>query len=150
MVPSYDLMGSGVMGYGPSGFMPSNSYGFPQPPPGQGQGMVPISMYATMPQIELAMDHQRHEAGGDTNSSVGPSDGRGMPSLKRGLLSGVSAGRQGTMRRTQSALELGAWEKMAAGDMEYIDPSGTLREQLQGMEMNVRPPPLPWTSSALG
>lgn len=135
MVPSYDMMGQAVMGYGSSGFMPSN-FGFH--PAGERQGMVPLPMYSAMPPIDLMMDHPRNEAGGDTNSSVGPSDGRGMPSLKRGLTGSSKAG-QGTMRRTQSALELGAWEKMAAGDMEYVDPSGTLREQLQGLEMNVRP-----------
>ena len=134
MVPSYEMMGQVGMGYGPSGYMPSN---FGYHPVHQGQGLVPLSMYSAMPHIDLVMDHQRREAGGDTNSSVGPSDGRGMPSLKRGFTGGSKAG-QGTMRRTQSALELGAWEKMAAGDMEYVDPSGSLREQLQGMEMNVR------------
>ena len=126
MVPSFDLMGQGGMfGYG-SGFMPGGQFGFGGQGMGQLHGMMP--MYAPMPHVELGMN-RKNEAGGDTNSSVGPSGTNAMPSLKRGL-TGSGQG----MRRTQSALELGAWEKMAAGDMEYVDPSGSVREQLQEIE----------------
>lgn len=39
-----------------------------------------------------------------------------------------------TLRKSSSALELGAWRKMAAGDkdfMDCIDPSGSVRQQLE-------------------
>jgi len=39
-----------------------------------------------------------------------------------------------TLRKSQSALELGAWKKIAAGDLDFVDPSGSVREQLQGLE----------------
>lgn len=38
------------------------------------------------------------------------------------------------MRKSQSALELGAWKKIAAGDLDFVDPSGSVREQLQGLD----------------
>lgn len=39
------------------------------------------------------------------------------------------------MRKSHSALELGAWRKMATGDMDFVDPSGIVRETLQGLEL---------------
>eukprot|EP00955_Chlamydomonas_euryale_P107130 365747-Chlamydomonas_euryale.AAC.7 len=38
------------------------------------------------------------------------------------------------MRRSRSALELGAWEKMAAGDLDVADPSGHVRQMLSNLE----------------
>lgn len=37
------------------------------------------------------------------------------------------------LRKSHSALELGAWRKMATGDLDFIDPS--VRETLQGLEL---------------
>lgn len=71
-------------------------------------------------------DGHKAEACGDTDSSGNTSGNTCSQQLRP---SGAA------LRKSQSALELGAWRKMAAGDMDFIDPSGSVREQLHGLEM---------------
>lgn len=55
------------------------------------------------------------------------------------------------LRKSQSALELGAWKKIAQGDMDSVDPSGSVREQLQGLDfiqVGVLKDVALWTSEA--
>ncbi len=67
----------------------------------------------------------------DTDSSGGGQQAGGDASSGRLQPSGAA------LRKSQSALELGAWKKIAAGDMEFLDPSGSVREQLQGLDFNL-------------
>lgn len=62
--------------------------------------------------------------GWDTDSSGG-----GQPQQTQRLQPSGAA-----LRKSQSALELGAWKKIAAGDLDFVDPSGSVREQLQGLD----------------
>ena len=63
--------------------------------------------------------------GWDTDSSGG-----GAPKEQSYRLQPSGA----ALRKSQSALELGAWKKIAAGDLDFVDPSGSVREQLQGLD----------------
>lgn len=70
-------------------------------------------------------DIKLEPGGWDTDSSGG-----GPPNEQVQRLQPSGPG----LRKSQSALELGAWKKIAAGDLDFVDPSGSVREQLQGLD----------------
>ena len=69
-------------------------------------------------------DIKLEPGGWDTDSSGG------VPTDQMQRLQPSGSG----LRKSQSALELGAWKKIAAGDLDFVDPSGSVREQLQGLD----------------
>lgn len=69
-------------------------------------------------------DAMKHDASADTDSS-----GNSHPQPPK--LQPTAA----ALRKSHSALELGAWRKMANGDLDFVDPSGSIREALNGPEM---------------
>jgi hypothetical protein len=72
--------------------------------------------------------------GWDTDSSGGGHGGRGEQTSTTADAHRLQPSGGAALRKSQSALELGAWKKIAAGDMDFLDPSGSVREQLQGLD----------------
>ena len=86
----------------------------------------PLCTFRSSESPEHHMADIKGDPGGwDTDSSGG---GQQQQQPQRLQPSGAA------LRKSQSALELGAWKKIAAGDLDFVDPSGSVREQLQGLD----------------
>ncbi|GAX82027.1 hypothetical protein CEUSTIGMA_g9455.t1 [Chlamydomonas eustigma] len=118
-----------------TGFLQSN---MPLPP----NSAVSLQPHGVAGALTESPEHHMTDAikaepgGWDTDSSGGGQAGwgGGEPSGTAADPHRLQPSGGAALRKSQSALELGAWKKIAAGDMDFLDPSGSVREQLQGLD----------------